>query len=333
MSFSNDNQLVVKEKKQRTPSPQKSKKVLVLAGPTGVGKTDISLQIAALMDGEIVSADSIQVYRGLDIGSAKVSLEKRREIPHHLIDICELHEPFTAVQFYERASYAIDQILARGRLPIVVGGTGFYIRTLIYGPPQGPPSNPEIRAWLEDQMEKLGSLALYEQLQMRDPIYAKTITSSDRQKIIRALEIISIIKRPVSSIPSQLPGAMNRYDFRCWFLYLPKEELYPKIEERCDQMIAQGLTEEVERLLESGLEDNKSAAQAIGYRQVIEFLKSDRSPDAYETFVQNFKRASRQYAKRQFTWYRKEPLFRWVNLLLFPRERVLELILRDLEMF
>lgn len=259
MSFSSSssNQLIIKEQKQRLDAPGKSKRVLVLAGPTGVGKTDISLQIAALMDGEIVSADSIQVYRGLDIGSAKVSSEIRQDIPHHLIDICELHEPFTAVQFYERASFAIDEILKRGRLPIVVGGTGFYIRTLIYGPPQGPPSNPEVRAWLEDQMEKLGALALYEQLQLRDPAYAKTITPSDKQKIIRGLEIICILKMPVSSIPSSLPGAKERYDFRCWFLYLPKEELYPRIEERCEQMIQSGLVEEVERLVTIGLEKTK----------------------------------------------------------------------------
>ena len=214
------------------PRSQK-KKVIIIAGPTGVGKTALSLLMAKAIGGEIISADSMQVYRGMDIGTAKASLEERSEVVHHLIDSRCLDETFNVVEFYKEANSAIKEILDLGAVPIIVGGTGFYIHSLIYGPPSGPPSEPDLRAKIEIEMDTLGTEALYDRLKALDPDYAMTVTSKDRQKIVRALEIISVTKSKVSSLLPVISELSETYDFRCWFLYMPKEVLYPKIEKRC----------------------------------------------------------------------------------------------------
>jgi tRNA dimethylallyltransferase len=317
--------------KQKLDPKAKKKKIIVLSGPTAVGKTKTSLLLAQVLGGEIISADSMQVYRDMDIGTAKVRAQEKGEIPHHLIDIRNLDESFNVADFYKEAHQAIRSILARGKVPIIVGGTGFYLHALIYGPPQGPSSVPEVRQKLEEEMKKHGTDALYERLKKVDPDYAKTITSADRHKIIRSLEIISLTNKKVSDFPKiarkELP-----YDFRCWFLYMSKEVLYPHIEMRCDEMIAAGFIEEVRKLEKLGLRNNSSASQAIGYRQCLEFLASEGGTEDFEVFVSSFKRASRRYAKRQFTWFKKEPLFRWLNVEHLPSERVVETIAQDYEL-
>lgn len=317
--------------KEKIPGRTKKKKVIVIAGPTAVGKTKHSLAIAQALGGEVVSADSMQVYRGMDIGTAKASKLQRLQIPHHLIDIRDLSEGFNAMDFYREAHKAIRDILLRGKVPIVVGGTGFYIHALIYGAPQGPSSIPEVRKGLEDEIDKLGVEALYQRLREADPEYAKSITSADRHKIVRALEIISITKKKVSDFP-KAQKEDTPYDFRCWFLYMSKEVLYPNIEMRCDEMIAAGLIDEVRELEAKGLRKNSSASQSIGYRQCLDFLASKGTPDDFEEFVASFKRASRRYAKRQFTWFKKEPLFRWLNVQGVPLEKSLETIIQDYEL-
>lgn len=316
--------------KEKLPDRVQKPKIIVIAGPTCVGKTRYSIQIAQVMGGEIISADSMQVYKDMDIGTAKAMEKERALVPHHLIDIRELSERFNVADFYKEAMEAIHQILGRGHVPIVVGGTGFYIHALIYGPPQGPPSEPELRGQLEKEMSEGGSDMLYDRLSSLDPDYASQITRGDRHKIIRALEIIALTNQRVSQFPkAEVPT--EQYDFRCWFLTLPKEILYPHIEMRCDEMIAAGLVDEVKRLLEKGLKNNPSASQAIGYRQCIEFLESPQSAEDFDAFVASFKQASRHYAKRQFTWFRSEPLFRWLDLEQFPMERVIEIIIQDFE--
>ncbi len=317
--------------KQKIPDRTKKRKVIVISGPTAVGKTKLSLAIAEALGGEIISADSMQVYRGMDIGTAKVTQEERARIPHHLIDIRNIDQSFTVMDFYQEAHKAIRHILMQGKVPIVVGGTGFYMHSLIYGPPAGPPSVPEVRKELEKEIEKHGTDALYERLRKVDPEYAKTITGGDRHKIVRALEIISLTNKKVSDFP-KMEREEIPYDFRCWFLYMSKEVLYPHIEMRCDEMIAAGLIDEVRKLDKEGLRKNNSAAQAIGYRQCLEFLLSPGSPDDFETFIATFKRASRRYAKRQFTWFRKEPLFRWLKVENLPLEKSVETICQDYEL-
>lgn len=315
---------------QKIPPVPKKKKVIVLAGPTGVGKTKISLKIAQAVGGEIISADSMQVYRGMDIGTAKVKPDEKGKIRHHLIDSRDLDETFNVVDFFQEAQQAFREIYARDHVPIVVGGTGFYIHALIYGPPKGPASVPDVRRKLEGEMSEKGSLVMYERLKELDPEYAATITFRDRHKIIRALEIMTLTNQKVSffekgTTPSQ------EFDFRCWFLYMPKEILYPMLDERCDKMIAEGFLEEVKRLDQEGIRQNTSASQAIGYRQGLEFLKTSQSPEDRRHFVESFKQASRRYAKRQMTWFRKEPLFRWMNVHKTGVENAVEMIIQDYE--
>lgn len=318
-------------RKRLLPSHQKNR-VIVIAGPTAAGKTRLSLELARILGGEIISADSVQVYRGMDIGTAKASLQERLEIPHHLIDVCDLSESFNVVQFYERATKICREIQNRGSVPIVVGGTGFYLHALLYGPPEGPPASQEIRAKLEEDVEKYGIEPLYEKLSHLDPDYGRTINHRDKHKIIRALEIMTLTGKKVSDFPSNnRPSRPKDFDFRCWFLYFPKEILFSRIEMRCDEIMLQGFIEEVKELLDQGLQENLSAAQAIGYRQCIEFLLSPKSDEDWEHFVWEFKKASRRYAKRQFTWFRREPLFRWVDLDVYGYQKALEIILKDYE--
>jgi tRNA dimethylallyltransferase len=316
--------------KEKIPPLLKKKKIIVIAGPTGVGKTEISLKIAKVSGGEIISADSMQVYRGMDIGTAKVSQEERLHVPHHLIDIRDLSQSFNVMDFYNEAMEALKAIFIRGHVPIVVGGTGFYIHALIYGPPSGPASVPEVRGRLEQEMDEKGTLALFDRLRNLDPEYAETITARDRQKIIRGLEIITLTNQKVSQFPKVTTGMHENFDFRCWFLHLPKELLYQRLDLRCDEMVARGFIEEVKKI-EKELKQNSSASQAIGYRQCLDYLSTPQMKEDKDHFVDAFKRASRRYAKRQFTWFRKEPLFRWLNMDTTTVDHALELILQDYE--
>ena len=318
--------------KEKLIPRSKKKKIIVIAGPTAVGKTLLSLIIAKAIGGEIISSDSMQVYRGMDIGTAKATLSEREKTIHHLIDSRDIDESYNVVEFYNEACHAIKEILDKGAVPIVVGGTGFYIHSLIYGPPSGPPSDPKLRKELEEEMKKEGPQAMFDRLYALDPEYALNITQRDRHKIIRALEIIELTKRKVSELLPVSSETFDLYDFRCWFLYYPKEVLYPRIEMRCDRMIQEGFLEEVKRLEQQGLSKNLTASQAIGYRQGLEYLHSPQSQEDWDYFIDSFKQASRRYAKRQFTWFRKEPLFRWTNLEKISLEACAEMIIQDYEL-
>ncbi|HEU64861.1 MAG: tRNA dimethylallyltransferase [Candidatus Anoxychlamydiales bacterium] len=307
------------------------KKVIVIAGPTAVGKTALSISIAEILGGEIISADSMQVYKGMDIGTAKANKDEQKNVIHHLLDIKDIHESFNVSEFYRAAHRACRQILFKGKVPIVVGGSGFYIHAFLYGPPLGPPSNQEIRKKIEEQLEKLGAEELYERVQMLDPEYAKTITHRDKHKIVRALEIMSITKKKVSDIPKPDVNQKPLYNYRLWFLYYPKEDIYKLVDKRCDQMIENGFIDEVEKLAEKGLESNYSASQAIGYRQCLKYLNSNKTLDDRITFIDEFKKASKKYVKRQFTWFKKESNFRSLNLKEISIEKAKEYILQDYE--
>lgn len=322
--------LAIEAQKQIPTSFQRRKqKIIVIAGPTGVGKSEFALKLAEKIGGEIVSADSMQVYVGMDIGTAKSSAEERLLIPHHLLDIRHIKENFNVVDFYYEARHRCQFILSRDNIPIVVGGSGFYLHAFLYGPPSGPPSVPELRQALEKELEDKGLEALYERLREQDPHYAGTVTKSDKQKIIRALEIISLTGKQVSRHAWKQRLRPLTYDFRCWFLHRPKEQLYRRIDKRCDKMLEAGFLEEVERLEKEGLRENTSASQAIGYRQALEYLDSARTPQEYKTFVESFKQASRHYAKRQMTWFRREPIFRWLDLDLHDYEVAIDMIWQD----
>lgn len=310
--------------------PDQRSRVIVLSGPTGVGKSAHAVEIAQALGGEIISADSIQVYRGMDIGSAKVSLEEQKGIPHHLINIKDVHEQYNVLDFYHDAIYVIEDILSRGKVPIVVGGSGFYVHALLYGPPAGPPPDDKVREGIAREMDRAGVEAVYAYLEEYDPVYAKTISAHDRHKILRALEIVGLTKGKVSDLTNAHPMAIS-YDFRCWFLYMPRTLLYKQIEARCAKMLQQGLLDEVMELIDQGIEKNGSAKKAVGYRQVLNYLKGARIETMYEKMVRDFKTASRRYAKRQFTWFKKEPLFRWMDVSVLNFSHSVEMIMQDFE--
>ncbi len=323
------------EAQKRLPAtlPRPKKKVIVLAGPTGCGKSDFAMKLAEMIGGEIISADSMQVYKGMDIGTAKPSKEDRLHIPHHLIDIRNVKDQFNVVDFYYEARHCCQLVHSRDNVPIIVGGAGFYIHSLIYGPPSGPPSIPELRSALEKEMEDLGPAALFERLSKLDPQYASTITKNDKQKIVRALEIITLTGKLVSKLSWKGRQKPLNYDFHCWFLNRPRAHLYERIEKRCDKMIEEGLIEEVIRLEKEGIRSNSSAVQAIGYRQVLDYLATDRTKKDEITFLDKFKQASRNYAKRQATWFKKELLFekKEIDMELHDYEVIIDRIQKDYE--
>ena len=321
------------EVQKKIPSnlQRQKKRVIVLAGPTCCGKSALAMELAQAMDGEIISADSMQVYRGMDIGTAKPSKEDRLLVPHHLIDIRDIQESFNVVDFYYEARQCCQQILDRGNVPIVAGGSGFYLHALLYGPPSGPPSVPELRRSLEEEVERLGSEILYDRLVQLDPQYAKTITKNDKQKIVRALEIITLTHKKVSKLSWKGRRKPQNYDFHCWFLHRPKDKLYKRIDKRCDQMLLAGFLDEVRRLEQEGLRQNSSASQAIGYRQALDFLLTKQTAADYEKFVSDFKQGTRHYAKRQFTWFRKELIYRWLDVDMHDPEVVFDIIKADYE--
>lgn len=324
--------LAIEAQKQLPTNLQKpKKKVIVIAGPTGTGKTAFAVELAQAINGEIISADSMQVFRGMDIGTAKATEDERNLVAHHLIDIRDIKESFNVVDFYYEARHCCQVIHNRDAVPIVVGGSGFYLHSLLYGPPSGPPSVPELRQALEEQIEAKGSEEMYEKLRQLDPQYASTITKNDKQKIVRAIEIITLTGKKVSKLSWKGRRKPQNYDFLCWFLYRPKEHLYHRIDKRCEKMVLDGFLDEVAELEKQGIRSNPSASQAIGYRQALDFLATPRSDADLEKFVHDFKQASRNYAKRQFTWFRKEPLFRWLDLDLHDTEVAIDMIRQDYE--
>lgn len=309
--------------------PKQKKRVIILAGPTGCGKSNFAMELAKNIDGEIVSADSMQVYKGMDIGTAKPTKADCEMIPHYMINIRHVTEPFNVVDFYYEARQAFQQIHSRDKVPIVVGGAGFYIHSLLYGPPSGPPSVPEVRRALEEEYDRLGGDALYKRLQQLDLQYANSVTKNDKQKIIRALEIITLTGKMVSKLSWKGRHKPQNYDFRCWFLFRPREHLYHRIDKRCMRMLDEGLLDEVKTLIREGILTNPSASQAIGYRQAIDYLATAQSEEEYKNFVESFKRASRNYAKRQHTWFAKEPLFNWMDMDLHDAEVIMDVISKD----
>lgn len=316
----------VKDEPQEKPF---DKKIILLAGPTASGKTALSLKLAEQLSGEIVSADSMQMYRYMDIGTAKVSAEIREKIPHHLIDIRHVQQPFNVVDFFYEAKQCIEGILHRHKVPIVVGGTGFYFRALIYGPPKGPPSILPLRQQITEFIEKNGIDLAYQTLVEKDPEYSEKISKNDKQKIIRALEIMTLTGNKVSDLTWDRSKPIDDFEFYPWVIYRPMQSIYERINQRCDSMIAEGFLDEVKLLKQEGLEHNLSAAHAIGYRQALAYLKSKQTEEDYQEFVMQFKRASRKYAKRQITWFKSESIFQWLDLENKSLEEAANMIIKD----
>lgn len=279
---------------------------LYLAGPTASGKSAVALILARELGGEIVSADSMQVYRGLDLGTAKPSPAERAAVPHHLIDVVECRESFDAARFLSLAQEAIAGIHARRRVPILCGGTGLYFKVLLDGVGSAPPSDPALRA----ELERLPLPILLAELEQKDPTTWARIDRSNPRRVVRALEVFRLTGRPVSeSRASWADPAQHSTSRRVFGLLRDPDDLRSRIDARVDQMFRQGLVAETQQLKARGLADDSVAAQALGYRQVLAHLRGVGS--AADT-VELVKVKTRQYAKRQMTWFRHQLPMDWI---------------------
>jgi tRNA dimethylallyltransferase len=294
--------------------------LLVIAGPTATRKTEMALRIAERLGGEIVgprcgeiiSADSMQIYRRLDAGTSKPTAEERARAPIHLIDFVEPDDPYTVADFQRDARRVIEEIHARGNLPILCGGTGLYIRAVLQGfafPRAEDPCEQETRHRLQTEAEADGVAALHERLRQVDPVAADRIGPADTRRIIRALEVFEMTGRPISELQRVDAPSGLRYNAAYFVLSCPRPALYRRIEARVDAMLASGWLEEVRGLAEQGYPSSLQSLQAIGYRRLLEFLRGVRG---WEETVGLIKQDTRRFAKRQETWFRREPQARWL---------------------
>ncbi|AVK62908.1 tRNA (adenosine(37)-N6)-dimethylallyltransferase MiaA [Lactobacillus sp. CBA3606] len=294
-----------------------TKQVLLIAGPTAVGKTALSLELAHQFDGEVISGDSMQVYRHLDIGTAKVLPAERQAIPHHLIDIKSVQDSFTVAEFVSRATLLINQIQARGKLPIIVGGTGFYLQSLLagfqFGTAEVAPDLTYRQTWLDLAALK-GPQAVWSVLQGVDPQAAAKIEPQNVVRVVRALEYQHVSGRRFSEQADQRPADLSALTV-C--LTADRAELYQRINQRVDQMVATGLIDEARWLYERGGRE-LPAGKGIGYHELFPYFAGDT---ALTTAVDLIKRDSRRYAKRQLTWFRNKMTVNWYNLLEHPEQR------------
>ena len=284
------------------------KPILAIVGPTAVGKTETALQVAEELGGEIVNADALQVYRGFDVGTAKPTAEERARARHHLIDILDPHERYSAGEFARRARSVIAEIESRGRRAIVVGGSGLYLRALTEGISPIPPGDPQVRRELEARLAEEGLPALSRQLAELDPETAERLAPGDTQRVLRAIEVALVSGRPLSYWIALRPFGEARIPAIKLGLTIPRSILYDSIAGRAAEMMKQGWLEEVEALLDRGLTRELPAFQAIGYRELADVVEGRLSlEEARERIV----RATRRFAKRQLTWFRKEPGVEW----------------------
>jgi tRNA dimethylallyltransferase len=281
------------------------KQCVFLAGPTGAGKSEAALHIAENVDGEVLSVDSMQVYRGMDIGTSKLCIDERRGIPHHLLDIVDVSAPFDAAEYVSRAEDVIEAILARRKTPILCGGTGLYFKVLLEGIGGAPPSDPVLRAELEARSLD----QLVRELAEKDPATAAGIDAANPRRVIRALEVVLLTGKSFAAFKAPWLKNQDASAFKFFGIERPPEDLKSRIDQRVQWMFDQGLVEETRRLLERGLANNRTAMQAIGYRQVVEHLEGQRD---LEKTIDLVKQKTRQYAKRQMTWFRRQLPIRWV---------------------
>ncbi len=284
--------------------------VLAVVGPTATGKTDVGILLAEALGGEIISADCMAVYQGMDIGTAKPSPEQRQRVPFHAIDVCRPDEPFSVARFQQLALEAIRQIRQRGAVPLVVGGTGLYVKALLDGFQIPPTAADEaLRHSLWQEARRLGSRALYTRLQEVDPFAASRIHPHDAVRIIRALEVYQVTGRPISEWQRRQPppevGRCRRFG-----LTMSRELLYQRINERVERMIAQGWLEEVRRLLEAGYDPHLPAMRSLGYGELVQVAQGKMELSEAVALIQ---RETRRFAKRQLTWFRADKQIEWVD--------------------
>lgn len=283
-------------------------KLIFIVGATATGKSELSLQLAERLDGEIVNADSMQVYRGMDIGTAKLSIQDRRGIPHHLIDILDVTEDASVAQYQSWARGKIDELLSSGKSVVVVGGTGLYVKAIL-DELNFPDTNPEVRAKLAEEADRIGGEAMHQRLGKLDPAAAAAIPKENVRRVVRALEVIEITGKPFTA---NLPRAGASYYPDAWQfgLVMNREDLKERIDRRVDQMWREGLVSEVRSLVEKGLNSGKTARAALGYSQILDYLAEKTSE---EQAREETKRATRAYARRQETWFSRDGRIKWLK--------------------
>ena len=303
------------------------KPCIVLTGPTAVGKTKLSLALAKAVKGSVISADSMQVYRGLDIGSAKIRPEEMEGIPHYLIDVLEPEEEFHVARFQEMAREAMEEIWSRGRIPIITGGTGFYIQALLKNVDFSESSGESpLRTELERLGEEKGNEYLYRLLKERDPQAAEAIHPHNRKRVIRALEFCMETGLLMSEHNRREKQRSSPYCYAYYVLNDHREELYRRIDRRVEEMIRQGLVEEVRGLAARGLTEENTSMKGLGYKELFPYLRGEIS---LEEAVRIIQRDTRHFAKRQLTWFRREPDVIWIQKPDFDydEEKILDYIL------
>jgi tRNA dimethylallyltransferase len=286
------------------------RKILIILGPTASGKTKVSLEIADILKGEIISADSRQIYRFMDIGTAKPGLEQRKRILHHLINIVNPDEYFSAADYSNGARAAIKNTLERGKEPIIVGGSGLYLRALFKGIFRGPGKNEELRSKLKQRAEEFGIESLYKELEQKDTEAARKIGPHNLVRIIRALEVYELTGKKISDLQKKGEYPPEEYDFVKIGLELDRERLYQRIEQRVEQMINDGLVDEVKGLKEKGYDPRFAPLKTFGYKEIFQYLDGKMS---LEQAKENIKLETRHYAKRQITWFKKEEGILWLD--------------------
>ena len=296
-------------------------RLVVIAGATATGKSSLSLELAQAIDAEIINADSMQVYRGMDIGTAKISVEERQGIPHHMLDVLDVKQDSTVAWFQIGAREVIDEIHSRGKSVVMVGGTGLYIKAVI-DELNFPDTDPMVRHTLNKEAEELGIDAMFARLEKLDPAAAIAIDRANLRRIIRALEVIEITGKPFTA---NLPREESiRYpDARQFGLVMDRELLSTRIDERVNTMFEEGFVEEVQKLMPVGLLEGRTAQRALGYSQIVSHLQGEVSLDAA---IEETKRATRQYARRQETWFSRDARIKWIS----TRQPRLETILESL---
>ena len=286
-------------------------RILVITGPTATGKTALGVALAQRLGGEVISADSMQLYRGMDVGTAKATPEEMQGVPHHLLDAAEPDESWSVARWTEAAAACAEDILARGAVPILVGGTGLYIDSLLSGRDFADHSGDgALRETLSAEYDRVGGPAFREALRAVDPERAEKLHPADKKRLVRAMEVFRLTGETISAHDARTRAVPPRYAaLRVALTYADRADLYARIDRRVDEMVAAGLFDEVARLLDAGLSPESTAMQAIGYKESVDFLLG-RCGQAEA--VARIKLASRRYAKRQLTWLRRDPDLRWI---------------------
>jgi len=286
--------------------------VIVILVPTASGKTKLSIELAKYIDGEIVSADSMQIYKYMDIGTAKPTEEEKQGIKHHLIDEITPDEEFSVARFQQLAVKYIDDIINRGKIPIVCGGTGLYIDSLIYNIEFGDTiCDWELRERLRKEALEKGNEYLHNKLKEIDPEAAEKIHMNNVKRVIRAIEVYTYTHKTISMLQKESRNNPSKYKFYVFGLSMGREKLYERINQRVDRMIEKGLVQEVKKLMEMGYDKSTIAMQGIGYKEILSYLRGEIS---FDEAVYLLKRNTRRYAKRQFTWFNRMKDVHWINL-------------------